>query len=287
MTLWKLRAHLTKRCSLGSSATLVLAALMALDPASGRAAAVINAGGIVNAASYGLPGSFGASAGSIASIFGTGLATSTLTATTLPLPLTLGTTSVRVQGIPAPLFYVSPTQINFQLPWQPCCSDLVRPVIVTVNNVESNDFILTVSAFGPAIFSADSTGSGQGTILIANTSIFAAPSGSIAGVQARPAQRGELISIFCTGLGPVTNRPAEGVPAQANPTSETLNPPTVTIGGIVASVDFAGLAPGFVGLYQVNVRVPSGASTGSAVPVRISLDVAGGVPAPPVTMAIQ
>src|SRR5262249_37864331 len=141
-----------------------------------KAAPAINAGGIVNAASYNLSGSFGTSAGSIATIFGTGLSSlvQPQTASTLPLPFILGTTSVSVSGIPAALFYVSSTQINFQVPWQPCCADLAWQVKVTVNNVTSNNFTLTVSAFGPAIFSVDSSGTGQGAVLIANTAIFAA-----------------------------------------------------------------------------------------------------------------
>ena len=266
-------------------AGFLVAGILGLFPSSGRAVPVINAGGIVNAASYGLPGSAGPAAGSIVSLFGTGLATSTLTASTLPLPLTLGTTSVSVSGVPAPLFYVSPTQINFQLPWQGCCAEIVRIVTVTVNDISSNELVITVSSFGPALFSVNSTGSGQGAIQIANTNIFAAPTGSIAGASSRPAQRGESITIFAIGLGPVAPTPLAGTAALPSPLSETLFNLTVSIGGIPADVTFSGLAPGFVGLYQVNVRVPFSTSTGNAVPVRISLSDSGS--SNTVTMAVQ
>jgi uncharacterized protein (TIGR03437 family) len=281
-----LQAPLKHAVQTGSAlriAFLLLTTIAACRPAN--AAPVLN-GGIVNAASYGLPGSFGVAAGSIATIFGTGLATSTKTADTLPLPFILGTTSVTVSGIGAALFYVSNTQINFQVPWQPCCADLTWQVRVTVNNVTSDSFPLTVSAFGPAIFSVDESGTGQGAVLIANTATFAAPIGGIAGAQSRPAGRGEEISIFCIGLGPVLVTPPNGFPGLRDPLSEAISPVTVTIGGVATTADFVGLAPGFVGLYQVNVQVPSGAPTGTAVPIRIT-DVFDGIPSPAVTIAIQ
>jgi uncharacterized protein (TIGR03437 family) len=78
---------------------------------------------------------------------------------------------------------------------------------------------------------------------------------------------GEYISIYCTGLGPVTNTPAAGSPASSNSPSTTLTVPTVVVGGVVVPVQFSGLAPGFTGLYQVNVQVPANSSTGAAVQV--------------------
>ena len=95
----------------------------------------------------------------------------------------------------------------------------------------------------------------------------------------------EFISIFCTGLGPVSNPPATGDVASAILPSNTPTTPTVTIGGVTATnVSFSGLAPGFVGLYQVNVQVPANAPTGSAVPVALSI---GGVSANMVMIAVQ
>ena len=229
-------------------------------------------GGIVNGASFGTGGATTLASGSIVSLFGTGLATSQIAASTLPLPTTLGTTSVSVGALAAPLIYVSSTQINLQLPWAGCCGDLIRVVTVTVNNVQSNDFVITVSAFGPAIFSVNAQGNGQGAVLIANTTTVAAAVGSVTGFTSRPAHRGEDISIFCIGLGPVVNQPLNGSAALSNPTSDAINTPTVTIGGLSANVAFAGLAPGFAGLYQVNATVPNNAAPGSAVTVRITTD---------------
>ncbi len=126
-------------------------------------------------------------------------------------------------------------------------------------------------------------GTGQGAVLIANTATIAAPSGSVSGREAQPANRLEFISIFYAGLGDVTNSPPSGEPPSGEALSVTTETPTVTIGGVEAPVSFSGLT-GFVGLYQVNVQVPSNASTGDAVEVVLTI---GGVPTNTVTIAVQ
>ena len=113
--------------------------------------------------------------------------------------------------------------------------------------------------------------------------IFAAPSGSISGQQARPANRLEFISIFCSGLGDVTNRPPSGAPPSGGDLSNTMATPTVIIGGVDVPPSFSGLTS-FVGLYQVNVQVPSNAPTGDAVEVVLTI---GGVASNTVTIAVQ
>jgi uncharacterized protein (TIGR03437 family) len=95
---------------------------------------------------------------------------------------------------------------------------------------------------------------------------------------------GEFISIYCTGLGTVSNQPATGAAAQASPLSVTTTIPTVTIGGVAAQVSFSGLTPGAVGLYQVNVQVPMGAPAGDTVPVILSI---GGAASNAATIAVQ
>jgi uncharacterized protein (TIGR03437 family) len=97
-------------------------------------------------------------------------------------------------------------------------------------------------------------------------------------------QRGEYLSIYCTGLGPVANQPVNGAASPANPLSTTMNTPAVTIGGVAAPVSFSGLAPGFVALYQVNVQVPDNAPTGNEVSVVLTI---GGATSNTVTVAVQ
>lgn len=225
----------------------------------------VNAGGIVHGA--GFTPRMAIAGGSIVSLFGSNLAPIRESAGALPLPAVLGGVSVRVNGIAAPLSFVSPQQINFVLPWEALLEDRAA-VMVTVGRAPCGAEMLDLAKSVPGIFTINQTGSGQGAIMIAGTTSFAAATGTLP--QARPATAGEFISIYCSGLGDVTNRPANGAPAPSNPLAQTTTTPTVTIGGLPANINFSGLAPGFVGLYQVNAQVPTGIAPGGAVPVVIT-----------------
>jgi uncharacterized protein (TIGR03437 family) len=231
---------------------------------------VVNNNGIVAAANY-----QAATPGAIASLFGSNLSQATAAAMSVPIPTELSGVSVSANGILAPLFYVSAAQINFQVPWE-MLGQTQANIVVTVNG--SSSTAQTVGLYGPnpGIFTLNASGAGQGAIQIANTAIFAAP--------AHPAMRGEYLTIDCSGLGDVSPRPATGAPAPISPLSNTLVSPYVTIGGVIAPLSFSGLAPGFVGLYQVNVQVPNAAPSGGQVPVGISI---GGVSSNVVTIAVQ
>jgi uncharacterized protein (TIGR03437 family) len=238
----------------------------------------VNAGGMVNGATFGTQPP---AAGSIVSLFGTNLALSVALAQTAPLPTTLAGASVQLNGIAVPLFYASPTQMNLQIPWQ-LAGQTQASVVVSVSGVASAPQTVNLSPYGPGIFTVSQTGSGQGAVLIAGTTAMAAPAGLVPG--ARPANRGEYISIYCTGLGPVSNTPASGAKAPDSPLSSTSTLPTVTVGGLPAVVTFSGLAPSFVGLYQVNAQVPDTVVPGDAVPVTLSI---GGAVSNTVTIAIR
>lgn len=238
----------------------------------------VNAGGMVNGATFGAQS---VTAGSIVSLFGTNLALSAAAAQTVPLLTTLAGTTVQLNGIAAPLFYASPTQMNLQIPWQ-LAGQTQASVVVSVSGVASAPQTVNLSAYGPGIFTGSQTGSGQGAVLIAGTAAVAAPAGLVSG--ARPANRGEYISIYCTGLGPVNNTPASGAKAPTSPLASTTTLPVVTVGGWPAAVSFSGLAPSFVGLYQVNAQVPDSVVPGDAVPLTLSI---GGAVSNTVTIAIR
>ena len=222
---------------------------------------------IVNAATF---GGAGPAAGSLATIFGTELATSTVTAQSSPLPDRLATTSVTVGGVRAPLLFVSQTQINFQVPWEACCPATGVAVTVAVGSAFSNVETIILEDTSPAAFIMNFL-TGQGAVLIGNTNTVAAPIGSIPGVPARPALQGEILTLFCIGLGPVTNRPASGAPASSDRPSFVLDPVQVRLGGVIVPSIFAGLAPGFVGLYQVTFQVPFNAPVGAALPLSVTV----------------
>ena len=217
--------------------------------------------------------------GSIGSVFGSNLALGRDSASAMPLPTTLGGSSIQIGGRGAPLFFASPTQVNLQIPWE-LAGQTQAPVMATVGAMAASLRTVSIAPFAPGIFTVNGSGAGQGVVLIANTALLAAPSAA----GQRPALRGESVSIYSTGLGAVSNQPATGLAALADPLSVTTSAPVVTIGGATALVSFSGLTPGAVGVYQVNVEVPAGAPVGDAVPVTLSI---GGVTSNTVTIAIE
>ena len=195
---------------------------------------------VVNGASF--------AAGSLApgaaiTITGSNLATATTHFTSAP-PLTLEGASVSINGQNIPLFYVSPTQINGQLPFEipPGAATLK----VTVNNTSSAAFPITVGAAAPGIF-----------LIGANRAAATNPDGSV-NDSSNPAAAGGVITVYFTGVGPLDNLVATGAPA---PLDGTLCKATllvaVTIGGQLADVQFVGLTPGSISLAQANVVVPN------------------------------
>jgi len=238
----------------------------------------ISQGGIVNGASY----TPTVAAGSIASVFGSNFAFGLAFADNIPLPTNLAGSIFQIGSLSAPLFYVSPSQLNMQVPWE-VAGQTQASVALSVNGVGSNQQTVAIAPFAPGIFTINQAGTGQGAVLINGTSLLAAPQPFLG--SRRPAIPGvDTISIYCTGLGAVSNPPATGAAAPTAPLSVTSTTPTVSIGGVPAQVTFSGLAVGYVGLNQVNVLVPGGAPAGDAVPLILTI---GGVTSNTVTIAVQ
>ena len=219
---------------------------------------------------------------SIGSLYGKNLAGALASAGAPPLPLSMQGVTMTINGNFVPLFFVSPTQINFQVP--SIFSSTVSSVTLTiVQGTQSTTIPVVVKPFAPSLFTTNTQGTGQAATTIAGTSTVAAPAGVVG--ASRPAKVGEFISIYCTGLGAVTNSPGAGNPALSSPLSRTQSQPTVTIGDVpAANVQFSGMAPGFAGLYQINVQVPDGVAVGSAVPIVVTI---GGVASNTATIAVQ
>lgn len=184
-----------------------------------------------------------------------------IAASRYPLPTTLGGVTVRVNGVAAPLYAVTPFQINFQLPW-----DVSGEVSVTIDGDVAPAFRLRVGAAAPALFAVAQRGADSSLI-----------SGS------NPAARGEVVVLYASGLGMVSNPPAAGAAAPVSPLAAVAAATEVSIGGRAARVEFAGLAPGFAGLYQINAVVPPDAGTGDLeVVVRV-----GGVSSAPLRIRVR
>jgi uncharacterized protein (TIGR03437 family) len=194
-------------------------------------------GGVTNAASY---RSGEAAPGSMVSIFGNDLGTMVRQAASAPLPKMLGDTSVTVNGVAAPLFYVSPSQINAQIPFETALGTAV--VQVRRGGALSATQTLAIVAASPGLF-VDLTG----------FAAINAPSWRVRG--------GDWITLYATGLGPV-NGPAISGQAPGNPPPQVSAPVSVTLAGTPLEVTWAGLAPGFAGLYQVNALLPADFGSG-------------------------
>ena len=222
---------------------------------------------VVNAASY-LPG---VSPGALATVFGTNLTdvSGIVTATTNPLPLVLANVSVRVNGIPASMFSVAFAngldQISFQVPWEtdtgPGAAD------VQVFDYGNQMAELQVDSFveDPGIFAFQRFGPLYAVALHPSDYSLITPD--------NPASRGEVVILYTTGLGPVDRFVADGYGAPFNPLAKTIDPYRVVVDRENAAILFSGLAPGFVGLYQINLRLPDDLAAGDLT-IRILSDFA-------------
>ena len=211
-------------------------------------ATVITQGGVVNAAALisGAP----VAPGEFISIFGSNLAPSTTSSESYPYLTSLAGTQVLLGGQPLPLEFVSSGQINALVPYGTPVNGL-QDLQVTQNGTYSFAETIVVAAANPAVFTQAQSGQGAGVIVVVKA----------AGTQfeasaTEPATAGDALVIYCSGLGAVSPPVADGAAAPLSTLSKTVNPVTVTIGGQSAQVLFAGLAPGFAGLYQVNAIVP-------------------------------
>src|SRR5579884_1504448 len=209
-----------------------------------------------------------AAPGSIISVYGSGLAQSTVSATSMPLPTQLGGASVQVGVLPAPMFYASPGQINAQVPFE----TPIGPATIAVTS--GGQFMgaagITIQPTAPGLFTL---GDGRAAAINQDGSLNTA---------SRPAAAGSVVSVYLTGLGAVDNAVATGAAASAVPLSWATSLVTATVGDNSAAVIFAGLAPNFAGLYQVNVVVPQLAP--GDYPLRIT---AGGVASNSAIISVQ
>jgi uncharacterized protein (TIGR03437 family) len=261
----------------------------------------VNVGGVLNGASYSTTNP----PGSLIVIFGTNMTSKAgvlLSASSTPLSVNLqkdaDTISVKINDKPAPMYYASTTQTSVQLPWG--ITDGTANIVVTRNGTASASQQLQVNQFSPGIFTV--TQNGQGMALAFNgvpitvngkpALAIAQPAGSVPGLPAVPAKVGDHMFVYCTGLGSVTPTITDGAAPCAlsgckstDKQRKTNTLPKVLIGGVSAHVEFSGLAPQFVGVYQLNFQVPSGVPTGNAVPIQIQ--IGGASSRDGVTIAVQ
>jgi uncharacterized protein (TIGR03437 family) len=229
-------------------------------------AVTIAAGGVINAASN-LPN---IATGSLISIYGTKLAAASAAVASVPLPLAIGGTSVLIDGVAVPLLYVSPSQINAQVPYEIAPGDHTVSV-QTSDGPSVAPQPMTVRPAAPGVLMEPN---GQHA-LAQNASDFSL------NLPQNPARPGDYVIVYVTGQGQVDPPVATGAAAPSDPLSRPLAAVEVRIGGKPAVVGFAGLAPAFVGLLQLNVQVPA------VPPGEQSLDLAiGGAAANPTFLSV-
>lgn len=209
----------------------------------------LNPQGVVNAASNS-PFTAQISPGEVITLYGSGFTTQT-TSSQAPFPNTLGGVQVLLNGSPAPIYFVSPNQISAVVPYTISTNSPVVTVQVTNGGSQSNIVNTYLGLTSPGVFTVPPGGIGDGAILHADYSLVS---------QSSPAKVGETIAVYLTGLGAVNQTVTAGAPA---PNSTTLvNPIAVYVDGYQATVAYSGLAPTLGGLYQVNITIPSGVSSG-------------------------
>jgi uncharacterized protein (TIGR03437 family) len=219
----------------------------------------------------------------IASLFPRGgtFADSTATFSSLPLPKELADTQVLLDEKPASLFFVGPGQINFFVPADAPRSGQVELLVLkkSTNQVIASGSI-QMNTQSPGLFTSTATGRGQVAAVNEDGTVNSA---------ANPIARGQVLSIYGTGLGTVSNAPPDGEAAPSGPLAEGAKP-DVSFNLLTPSAEgvlFSGLAPGFVGLWQLNVRVPLTVPPGNSVPVIVLLNSQPNLQQATVTIAVK
>jgi uncharacterized protein (TIGR03437 family) len=232
-----------------------------------RARPSVSGNGIVDAAT-GQQRANGYAPGSYISLFGNALSDILKVASTPYLPVSLAGVSVSFDvqdklSVPGRIHFVSPGQINVQIPWECRGQTEVSMKIAMGDTIYSDVFNIRIADTAPGAFEyRESNNQLSAAALDAGFNVIG---------ENNPARRGAAVQLYYNGLGDVTDRPLSGEPALGNPLSSTVNTPGVSIGGRDAQVLFSGLAPGLVGVYQVNVIVPQDAPNGRQ-PVRLTIN---------------
>jgi len=211
---------------------------------------------VVNAASF----EPGVSPGGLATVFGTNLSsvTGVVSATTDPLPLSLADVRVAVNGVFAPLVSLAANsngqdQISFQVPYGTSTGPSAAKIEIVdpSGNVIASSYVDSFTE-DPGIFTY---GNDYAVALHGSDGTLIGPNNRV--------NPGEYIVLYTTGLGPLTLTLSDGYGAPSNPLAYTLVTPDVQINGESAQIYFSGLAPGYVGLYQINLRVPDDVPPGT------------------------
>jgi uncharacterized protein (TIGR03437 family) len=219
-----------------------------------RVAAYFPTAGLTHGANFATAtNNYALAPGMIATVFG-GYGGAEASAASVPLPTMLNNLRTFVDDRPAPLFYAGPGQVNFQIPKDTAIST-TRSSVVVVEQTDSERPLsvssMRVSNTAPGVFqngAVNAQNQVRAVVLNQDSTVNSAEN---------PARVGDVIQIYSTGLGIVPNHPADGTPASG--AAPMAVPPRAFIDRREMTIEYAGLAPGLVGLWQVNARIPTGA----------------------------
>jgi uncharacterized protein (TIGR03437 family) len=241
----------------GTMVVLTTSGFTALAAQYDAAVAPPQVAGVTNAAD----GTQNVAAGGLISVYGQQMAPVNMATAQIPLPTALADSCLSVNGSAVPLLFVSSQQINAQLP-----TNVTGNATLTIHTPGgiSGNLYLTVQPAAPSIFRSGTAGpmTGLATVIRADDNQLITPT--------NPIHPGDWITIYGTGLGATLPAVDAGMPAPSSPLALPLIPPIVTLGGVPLSIGYAGLAPGWVGVYQINASVPNGVPGGMEVPLTIS-----------------
>ena len=255
------------RIAYGVGASLALSVAIQAPSLSGSGV-YLNPEGVVNAASY-APFTAGVSPGEIVVLYGTNLAPSLQVASALPLPTTLNTVQVTVNNVPAPIYYVSPTQISVVIPYSAYYTSTsgfpIARIVVTYGSQGASNAVTTFFNLStPGVFTQNASGIGAASIYHVTAKGFTAVT------ESNPAQPGETVVAYISGMGSTLPSVTEGYPGPTNPPATTVNNFDVYVGGTEACgsetnatpCPYVGLAPYLANVYQFNIPIPSTATSG-------------------------
>lgn len=229
-----------------------------------RARPLVTRAGVVNSASsisnHGRPGTTltGIAPGELLAIYGANMGPAQLTYTTVAgdrIATSIAGTRVLIGGLPAPLLYVRQDQVGAVVPFS--VGQLREATVVVEAAGQASEAVtVPVIAAAPGIFA------------VANECACFGPNGLV--TPANPARSGSIVTLYATGLGQTLPLGVDGLMVFSEPLPRPILPVNVLVGGVNAEVLYAGIAPGFVGVMQLNIRIPVGTVTGSNVPLQIA-----------------
>lgn len=199
--------------------------------------------------------------GGLITLYGQQLSPVNLATKEIPLPTALGDSCLTVNGLPVPVLFVSPTQINAQLPFE--TAGQVTMILRTPGGVSDN-YNLLVKPTAPGIFRTGLAGPDT------NVPTVIRDSNSLLVTLSNPVHRGDTLVIYLTGMGQTNPAMTAGLPSPSDPPALTLIAPTVDISGVNLPIAYAGLTPGEVGVYQINVNVPKSTPVGLSETLNIN-----------------